>query len=74
MLCGMEDADVRQNLRDAGCSAEFIRRFMKTWESGAVRDCSGLLDDYRRTLLDGIHLREEKLTCLDYLRYRLRKT
>ena len=73
MVCGMEEADICQNLKDAGCSAELIGRFMKTLAAGAMRDCSRLLDGYRRTLLDDIHAQEEKLTCLDDLRYRLTK-
>lgn len=73
MVCGREEADIRQNLKDAGCSAELIRQFMKTLEAGAIRDCSRLLDSYRSTLLDGIHLQEKKLTCLDYLRYQLKR-
>ena len=73
MLRDLEKADIVQNLEDAGCPGELIRRFMKTWEEGAIQDCSRLLDGYRRTLLDDIHTREEKLTCLDYLRYQLRK-
>lgn len=73
MVCDMTEADIRQNLKDAGCSMELIQRFIKTWEAGAIHDCSCLLDRYRRTLLDDIHIREEKLTCLDYLRYQLKK-
>ena len=73
MVRDMGEADILQALTDAGCSPELIRRFMKTWETGATRDCFRLLDSYRRTLLDDIHAQEEKLTCLDYLRYHLRK-
>lgn len=74
MACNREKADILQNLEDAGCPAELIRRFMNTLEAGALQDCSRLLDGYRRTLLDDIHAGEEKLACLDYLRYQLRKT
>lgn len=74
MACHIKEADIRQNLKDAGCPAELIQRFMKTLEAGAIQDCSRLLDNYRRVLLDDIHAGEEKLTCLDYLRYQLKKT
>lgn len=73
MACHRTQADIRQNLADAGCSEELIGQFMKAFETGALGDCSRLLDGYRRALLDGIHTEEEKLTCLDYLRYQLKK-
>lgn len=74
MVKDRTEADIRRNLLDAGCSAELIQAFMKAFETGAMGDCSRLLDAYRRTLLDDIHTEEEKLTCLDYLRYQLRRT
>lgn len=74
MACDMTEADIRRTLKDSGCSPALIQRFIKTWEAGEIHDCSRLLDSYRRTLLDDIHVREEKLTCLDYLRYQLKKT
>lgn len=69
-----EESDIRRNLTDAGCPAELIQAFMKAFEMGAMGDCSRLLDGYRRSLLDDIHTEEEKLTCLDYLRYQLKRT
>lgn len=73
MACDVKENDIRQNLEDAGCSPELIRQFMETLKMGAVQDCSRLLDRYRRALLKNIHTGEEKLTCLDYLRYQLKK-
>lgn len=73
MACDRKREDIRRNLEDAGCSAELIQRFMKTWEAGAILDCSRLLDGYRRALLEDIHAGEEKLICLDHLRYQLKK-
>lgn len=67
-----EEEAVRRNLRDAGCPPELISRFMASLEAGAIRDCSRLLDSHRRALLDDIHAEEEKLMCLDYLRYHLK--
>lgn len=74
MVKDRTEPDIRRNLMDAGCPAELIQAFMKAFETGAMGDCSRLLDGYRRTLLDDIHTEEEKLTCLDYLRYQLRRT
>lgn len=73
MVKGRTETDIRRNLTDAGCPAELIQAFMKAFATGAVGDCSRLLDGYRRTLLDDIHTEEAKLTCLDYLRYQLNK-
>lgn len=74
MVKDRPETDIRRNLMDAGCPAELIQAFMKAFETGAMDHCSRLLDGYRRTLLDDIHTEEEKLTCLDYLRYQLRRT
>lgn len=73
MACRRTEADIRQNLVDAGCPAALISEFMTYLETRAISDCSRMLDSYRRTLLDDIHTEEEKLTCLDYLRYQLKK-
>lgn len=73
MVKAGKETDIRQNLTDAGCPAELIQAFMKAFETGALGDCCRLLDGHRRTLLDDIHTGEEKLTCLDYLRYQLKR-
>ncbi len=57
------------NLRDAGCSEEFIERYTSA-ASGCARIC--LLKQYRRELLEGIHSEQKRLECLDYLIYQLR--
>lgn len=69
----MTEEDIRQSLKDAGCTAEFIQRYMHLWERGTPQDRARLLDHQRRELLDGIHTEQKKLDCLDYLRYRLQK-
>ena len=64
---------VKQNLRDAGCSDEFIVTFMHLWESGTPEEQLRLLSRQRRDLLDALHAEQRKLDCLDYLRYQLEK-
>ena len=64
---------VKQNLRDAGCSDEFIVTFMRLWESGTSEEQLRLLSRQRRGLLDALHAEQRKLDCLDYLRYQLEK-
>ena len=65
---------VEQNLRDAGCSDDFIVTFMRAWEAGTPAEQLRLLSRRRCSLLDALHAEEKKLDCLDYLRFQLEKT
>lgn len=63
------DAQVEQNLIDAGCRKEFVERYgAATSDAERLRQLRG----YRRELLEGIHAGERRLECLDYLIYQLR--
>ena len=74
MFCQKNDAAaVEQNLRDAGCSEEFIVTFMHVWEAGTPREQLRLLSSQRCRQLDRIHMEQRKLDCLDYLRYQLQR-
>lgn len=73
MAWDMKAADIRRNLEDAGCSEELIGRFIQAFEAGAAHECARILEGYRRTLLEDIHTGEEKLDCLDYLRYQMKR-
>ncbi len=76
MRAGYEKKDVeavKQNLRDAGCSEEFIVTFMHVWEAGTSAEQLRLLACQRCRLLDHVHEEQRKLDCLDYLRYQLEK-
>ncbi len=64
---------VEQNLRDAGCSDEFIASFLRVWEAGTMEEQLRLLSRQRCRLLDCVHAEQRKLDCLDYLRYQLEK-
>ncbi len=64
---------VEQNLRDAGCSDEFIAAFLHVWETGSTKEQLRLLAGQRCRLLDNVHAEQRKLDCLDYLRYQLEK-
>ena len=64
---------VEQNLRDAGCSDEFVVTFMQVWGTGAVQEQLRLLSRQRGILLDSVHAAQKRLDCLDYLRYQLQK-
>lgn len=64
---------VEQNLRDAGCSDEFVVTFMQVWRTGTLQEQLQLLSRQRCILLDSVHAAQKKLDCLDYLRYQLQK-
>ena len=63
------DERTRQNLYDAGCSAQFAEAFAQL-ETDAQRLAN--LRAYRRQLLDGIHADQRKLESLDFLIYQIR--
>lgn len=72
MRCNITDPKAMlQNLKDAGCSEEFIETFLQAWERGATKEQLRLLSVWRCRLLDCVHTEQKKLDCLDYLRYQL---
>lgn len=58
------DAETRQNLKAAGCSAKTIETFFSYQETEKK---ILLLERQRRKLLDDVHDKERKIICLDYL-------
>lgn len=58
------DAETRQNLKAAGCSAKMIETFFSYQETEKK---ILLLERHRRKLLDDVHDKERKILCLDYL-------
>lgn len=64
---------VIQNLEDAGCSAEFIQKYLEISDSGGTSVRLRLLESQRKELLGQLHAQQRKLDCLDYLRYQLQK-
>ena len=61
---------IRDNLIAAGCNDEMIERFA----SGEDKEMQiKILTAYRRKLLETIHQEQNKLDCLDYLIFTLKK-
>lgn len=60
-----------QNLKDAGCDEEKIKCFMEYVEHGNVIRGLALLEEHRRLLLEQVHLEERRISCLDYLVYKI---
>lgn len=71
---GMSESQkaLEQNLTDAGCDREFIKKFMNLSRAQKA-EMLKMLAEHRRNLLDGIHAEERKIYCLDYLVNKLNK-
>ncbi len=67
------EADIVQNLKDAGCSDEAIARLLKCKERGDNKELLCLLSRHRAELLDDVHRCQKRIDCLDYLVYQLKK-
>lgn len=62
-----------QNLKDAGCKEDVIKRFMNYAMEGKLKQQLKLLAKHRCLLLDEIHEEQKKIDCLDYLIYKMKK-
>lgn len=62
---------VLQNLKDAGCTDEMVRKFMALQDSGDEEQQIRLLSGHRRHLLEKLHREERRIDCLDYLLYQM---
>lgn len=60
-----------QNLKDAGCNKDFIADFLHYYDQAERGRQIALLTNWRNCLLEQIHEEERKISCLDYLIYRL---
>ena len=68
-----EEQALRDNLRDAGCGARTVERFLALEEAGAREEQFLLLSSRRRRILERIHRAERQIDCLDYLVHQMRK-
>ena len=64
---------LRQNLIDAGCGQEMVRRCMDLAQSRQTEEMKRILARHRQTLLDTLHADEKRIDCLDYLIYKMEK-
>lgn len=62
-----------QNLEDAGCSREMIQKCMAYAQQHEEGELLRALASHKQTLLDTVHDYHEKIDCLDYLVYRIKK-
>lgn len=68
------ETQIVQNLKDAGCTNDFIQAFMASLEQGKASDGVKLLQKHRRFLLDSTHEWQKKIDCLDYLIYQMKES
>lgn len=69
----LEKENILQNLKDAGCTPEFVKAFMELVEEGRRDAQLKMLFDHRQRLLDRIHENQRRLDCLDYLKYQIQQ-
>ena len=62
-----------QNLVDIGYEQEMIQYCVRLKEEYRLQELLITLQRQRKTLLDGIHTRQQKVDCLDYLVNRIEK-
>lgn len=65
--------EIIQNLKDAGCGPNTVKRFLALWEQGQTKEQLELLAQHREQLLDKVHKEEKRIDCLDYLVYQIEK-
>ena len=62
-----------RNLKDAGCNAEMIARFFELHNTGNRHEQLQLVFSHREDLLQKLHKSQNRLDCLDYLIYDIKK-
>jgi len=68
-----QDNALIQNLHDAGCSQQIIEQFMQFRKEEDTFCQIRILVKQRNMLLEAIHTDQNKLDCLDYLLFQLKK-
>lgn len=63
----MNNKNILENLKDAGCEQNFINEFFKYDKKTQLN----LLKNHRINLLDRLHESQKQIDCLDYLIFNL---
>ena len=66
-------AVLTENLRDMGLDDETAEKCLTLIEGKRYIELDKLLKGYRKTLLDSVHKYNDRIDCLDYFTYNLRK-
>lgn len=66
-------AIVYENLKDAGCNAQFMKQCILLYEMNDVRELILQLTLHRKKQLKHLHQVQYEIDCLDYLLHQLKK-
>ena len=68
-----ETAVLTENLKDMGLDDEMTAKCLMLIKQKHYTELEKLLKAYRQTLLDSVHKYNDRIDCLDYFTYHLRK-
>ncbi|MDO5138645.1 MAG: hypothetical protein Q4D71_09365 [Oscillospiraceae bacterium] len=68
----LTEAEIRENLLDAGCSEKEMKAILKPLVSGDLRKAGEQIEACRKKQLEILHESQRCIDCLDYLSYRIR--
>lgn len=60
-----------RNLKDAGCDEATIQKYLQLQQEGKRQEQLRLLALHRASLLDLLHVDQNRIDCLDYLLYNM---
>ena len=66
-------AVITENLRDMGLDDEMTVKYLMLIEEKRYTEFEKLMKTYRQSLLDSVHKYNDRIDCLDYFTYTLRK-
>ena len=66
-------AVMTENLRDMGLDDEMTAKCLMLVRQKRYQELESLLKNYRHTLLESVHRYNDRIDCLDYFTYSLRK-
>ena len=67
-------AVLTENLGDMGLDDESVAKCLQMVESGQYQALDCFLKRYRQTLLDSIHKYNDRIDCLDYFTYTMKRS
>ncbi len=73
MIKNCDRERIVQNLKDADCEEELIRKFTDELDNGRVKQALRLLEEHRVDLLERYHESQRSIDCLDYLVFQIEK-
>lgn len=62
-----------RNLKDAGCDEAMIQKYLQLQKQGKRQEQFRLLSLHRASLLDQVHVSQNRIDCLDYLIYTMKQ-